>query len=121
VEVGTAEVECAEYATGPKSRQDAERTADGGKGVDPGAPPLHHRNDQHAQQNAAEQDVDEVAARVQRDGIAAGLEVRIGLDLVGIHDEDLACAVVDHANHPDVGTDLGGAHRGDDVGVADFG
>ena len=72
-------------------------------------------------QHAAEQHIDEVAARVQRNGVAAVLEIRIRLDLVGVHDEHLARAVVDEPDHPDVGAGLGGAHRGDDVGVADFG
>ena len=71
--------------------------------------------------HAAEQHVNEVAARVQRNGVAAVLEIRIGLDLVGVHDEHLAGAVVDEPDHPDVGAGLGGAHCGDDVGVAGFG
>ena len=37
-----------------RARKDAERAADGGVGVDPVAPSLHHGNDQHAQKNAAE-------------------------------------------------------------------
>ena len=41
-----------------RSRQDAERPADGGVGVDPVAASLHHRNDQHAEENAAEHDAE---------------------------------------------------------------
>jgi hypothetical protein len=72
-------------------------------------------------QYTAEQDIDEVATRVERDRIAAVLEIRIGLDLVGIHHKDLAGAVVDHADQLDVGPGLGGAHRRHDIGVADLG